>query len=138
MIKKLKDFFYTKILKRKYYKKGQCLGCGRCCKRIYVKTHKHVIKEEEEFEKLKYLNVFYSYLTVVDKDEIGLIFSCSNIDEKTNLCKIHWKRPGICRRYPQEELFEMGGEIPDECGYRLVPIIPFSDILKKELKKNKK
>ena len=135
MLKKLKRFFYTKILKRKYYRKGHCLGCGKCCQRIYVKTHKHVIQDEKEFEKLKFLHAFYTYLTVVDKDEIGLIFSCSNLDETTNLCKIHKHRPGICRRYPQEELFEMGGEIPDQCGYKMVPIVPFSEILEKELKK---
>lgn len=135
--KKIKDLFYSKILRRKYYKVGNCLGCGRCCKKIYVQTHKHVIKEESEFEKLKFLHVFYTYLTVVDKDETGLVFSCCNLDEKTNLCKIHNKRPGICRRYPQEELFKMGGELTEECGYRLVPIIPFSDILEKELNKKR-
>lgn len=135
MLKLLKKIFYSKILRRKYYRKGNCLGCGRCCKKIYVQTHKHVITDEKEFEKLKYLHVFYTYLTVVDKDETGLVFSCCNLDEKTNLCKIHNKRPGICRRYPQEELFKMGGELSEDCGYRMVPIIPFAEIFDKQLKK---
>ena len=67
------------ILKKKYYRKGACLGCGNCCKKIYVQTHKHVISDEKEFEKLKYLHRFYTYLTVIDKDETGLVFSCSNL-----------------------------------------------------------
>lgn len=135
MIKALKKFIYTKILRRKYYRKGNCLGCGKCCRKIYVQTSKHVIQDEKEFEKLKYLHRFYTYLTVVDKDETGLVFSCSNLDEETHLCKIHKKRPGICKRYPQEELFRMGGELSDDCGYKMVPIIPFAEILDKELEK---
>jgi len=139
MLKKIKNqikkFIHSKILGRKYYKKGQCLGCGRCCKKIYVQTSKHVVQDEKEFEKLQYLHVFYTYLSIVDKDETGLVFSCSNLDEETNLCKIHKKRPGICRRYPQDELFKLGGELTEDCGYKMVPIIPFSEILDKELKK---
>lgn len=135
MLKELKKFIYTKILKRKYYRKGNCLGCGKCCKKIYVQTHKHVIQDEKEFEKLKLLHKFYAGLTIIDKDETGLVFSCSYLDEETNLCKVHKDRPGICRRYPQEELFRLGGELSENCGYRMVPIIPFAEILDKELKK---
>jgi len=135
MFKKLKKFILTKILKRKFYRKGNCLGCGKCCKKIYVQTHKHVIQDEKEFEKLKLLHRFYTYLTVVDKDDVGLVFSCSNLDPDTNLCKIHKSRPGICRRYPQEELFRMGGELSEGCGFKMVPIVSFSEVLHKEMKK---
>lgn len=133
----IKKFIYTKILRRKYYRKGNCLGCGKCCQKIYVKTSQHVVQDEKEFEKLKLLHRFYTYLTVVDKDETGLVFSCSNLDETTSLCKIHKTRPGICRRYPQEELFLMGGELTQTCGYKMVPIIPFSEVLDKQLKSRK-
>ncbi len=134
MFKKFKRFIYTRILRRKYYIKGNCLGCGKCCKKIYVKTSNHVIQDEKEFEKLKFLHRFYTYLTVIGKDETGLIFSCSNLDEKTNLCKIHKNRPGICKRYPQEELLTMGGGLSEDCGYNFVPIIPFAEILNKKMK----
>ena len=54
-------------------------------------------------------------------------------------CKIHKKRPGICRRYPQEELFLMGGTLAEHCGYRLEPIESFEDVFSKVNKKfNKK
>lgn len=134
MFNELKKIIYTKILRRRYYRKGKCHGCGKCCQKIYVQTSKHVIQDEKEFEKLRLLHRFYGYLTVVGKDETGLIFSCSNLDKNTNLCKIHKNRPGICRRYPQEELFMMGGELSDDCGYKMVPIIPFAEILEKKLK----
>lgn len=138
MIKKIKKFIYTKILRRKYYRVGNCLGCGRCCRKIYVKTSKHVIQDEKEFERLKYLHSFYAGLELVDKDETGLVFSCTHLNPVTNLCNIHNKRPGICRRYPQEEIFSMGGEISPDCGYKLVPIIPFSEILENKIKKQPK
>lgn len=138
MFDKIKKLFYTKVLGKKYYRTGNCLGCGKCCQKIYVQTSKHVIQDEAEFEKLKFLHVFYTYLSVVGKDDIGLIFSCSNLDEKTNLCKIHKHRPGICRRYPQDELFMMGGELAQDCGYKMVPIIPFAEVFDKVVKKKGK
>lgn len=134
MFKHIKRFFHTKILGRKYYRVGKCLGCGSCCKKIYVKHGKSVIQDEKDFEKLRLLHKFYTYLEVVEKDETGLVFSCSNLDSATNLCKIHKSRPGICRRYPQEAIFSMGGEISEGCGYKLVPIVPFSEVLEKEMK----
>ena len=139
MFKKLKKFYYTKILHRKYYRVGSCKGCGRCCRQIYVKHAKGVIQTEEDFEKLKHQHRFYTYLKVMGKDEIGLIFECKNLDEETHLCKIHKTRPGICRRYPQEEIFMMGGVLSQDCGYSLVPIETFEEVFAKvEKNSNKK
>lgn len=131
--KKLKRFFHTKILKRKYYKSGQCLGCGECCKKIYVRHSAGVIQEEKEFEKLRLLHPFYKGLSIVGKDETGLVFECSHLDPETNFCKIHKTRPGICRRYPQEAIFEMGGALSENCGYKMTPIIPFSEIFNEKV-----
>lgn len=135
MLKELKKFLLTKILRRKYYKTGECNCCGSCCLKIYVKNGKNVIKEESEFLKLQFLHRFYTYLEIVGKDEIGLIFECKNLDRETNLCKIHKTRPGICRRYPQEEMFTMGGSLAEGCGYKMIPIIPFEEVLSKVMKK---
>ena len=118
MFSKLRKLFYLYILRRKYYRTGSCNACGRCCKKIYVK-HKNVIQTEEEFKRLQLLHPFYTYLKIVDKDETGLVFECMNLDETTHKCKIHKNRPGICRRYPQEELFMMGGTLAEHCGYKL-------------------
>ncbi len=133
----IRKFVLSKILRRKYYRTGKCKACGKCCKKIYVKHFKHVIQDEEEFKKLQYLHRFYTYLKVVDKDETGLVFECQNLDPDTNKCKIHKSRPGICRRYPQEELFSMGGALSDDCGYKMLPIVPFKKVLNKMSKKQK-
>lgn len=134
MFKKIKKFFYLYILKRKYYRTGSCNACGRCCEKIYVK-HKQVVQTEAEFERLKKQHSFYTYLRVIDKDDTGLVFECTNLDKETRKCKIHKKRPGICRRYPQEELFGMGGTLADTCGYKLVPIESFEEVFEKVLQK---
>ena len=130
-LEKLKKFYYSKILGRKYYRTGQCKSCGRCCNQIYVKHAKGVIQDEKDFEKLKHQHRFYTYLKVVGKDEIGLVFECKNLDPDTHLCKIHKTRPGICRRYPQEEIFSMGGALSNDCGYKLEPIETFEEIFSK-------
>jgi len=132
MLEKIRKFFLSKILRKKYYRAGKCNACGKCCNKIYVKHYRHVVQDEKEFKKLQYLHRFYTYLKVVDKDDIGLVFECMNLDHETKKCKIHKNRPGICRRYPQEELFSMGGELSENCGYRMEPIISFSEILEKE------
>lgn len=134
----IRKFILSKILGRKYYRTGKCKACGKCCTKIYVKHYKHVIQDEEEFKKLQYLHRFYTYLKVIDKDETGLVFECQNLDPVTHKCKIHKSRPGICRRYPQEELFSMGGALSEDCGYKMLPIVSFDEVLKKASKKNSK
>lgn len=136
MFLKLKKWFLSKILRRYYYRTGKCNACGKCCTQIYVKHFKHVIQNEKEFEKLQFLHKFYAGLKIIGKDDIGLIFECTNLDPETHKCKIHKNRPGICRRYPQEELFSMGGALSDDCGYKMEPIISFSEVLKNERKKS--
>ncbi|MBR1461570.1 YkgJ family cysteine cluster protein [bacterium] len=136
---KLKRFILSKILKKHYIRTGKCKGCGECCTHIYVKHFKHVLQDEKEFEKLQCLFSFYSGLKIIGKDELGLIFECTHLDPETKRCKIHFRRPGICRRYPQEELFAMGGTLSDKCGYKMEPIVTFKEVLNKiEKKQNKK
>lgn len=139
MWEEVRKFVLAKILKKHYYRTGKCKGCGQCCTHIYVKHFKHVLKDEKEFEKLQFLHKFYSDLRIIGKDELGLIFECKNLDSETKRCKIHFWRPGICRRYPQEELFSMGGTLSEDCGYKMEPIIPFKKVLDEvERKSNRK
>lgn len=137
LLHKLKRFYYLYILKRKYYRSGKCNCCGKCCEKIYVKHGKNILTDEEVFNKLKKMHYFYNDLEVVGKDETGLIFRCNNLDPETKLCKTHKKRDRICRDYPQEEIFMMGASLSEECGYKFTPIVPFSEVLEKVMKKSK-
>ena len=102
-----------------------------CLTQITVNRLRGVIQTEEEFLRLQKLHPFYTYLKIIDKDETGLVFECMNLDPETNKCKIHKNRPGICRRYPQEELFSMGGTLAEHCGYKLEPIESFEEVFQK-------
>lgn len=130
MFTEIKKFILARVFKKHYWRTGKCKGCGQCCTHIYVKHFKHVIQDEKEFEKLQFLHSFYSGLKVIGKDDLGLIFECTHLDKDTKRCKIHFWRPGICRRYPQEELFFMGGTLSDDCGFKMEPIYPFKKVLK--------
>ena len=122
----------SKLIGRKYYKEGKCKGCGRCCENIYVNHGKSgFIKTEEEFFNLKRFNLFYNDLDIIGKDEFGLLFKCKNLDKKTMRCKIHWRRPLLCRKYPMEEIFKMGGILAPDCGYKLKPVNSFKEMLEK-------
>ena len=90
-----------------------------------------VINSEEEFEYLKTLHFFYGYLKVVGKDETGLVFECTKLDKTTGKCTAYNKRPLLCRQYPLEEIFMMGGGISDDCGYKFTPINTFEEVFSK-------
>lgn len=132
-----KKFIYKYIFRKKYYRLGKCNRCGDCCSKIYVNHKKDTIKDIEEFEKLKKLHPFYTFLTVIDKDENGLVFKCNKFDSEKHICTIHKFRPGICRRYPAEIILKMNGVMSEKCGYKFKPIDSFAEILKREIKKLK-
>lgn len=133
----IKKLVHKYILRRKYYRIGQCNRCGMCCQRIYVRHKKSVVKTDEEFKKLKRLHPFYTYLEVIDKDDLGLVFKCNNFDKEKKICSIHNSRPGICRRYPSEQIFSMGAILSDDCGYSFTPIETFDEVLKHVKRKSK-
>ena len=132
VLSEAKKFFLNKILKRKYFRTGSCKGCGKCCENIYVNHGKKgFIKSVDEFNRLKFFHSFYRGLELIGEDELGLLFKCRHLDSVTRKCKIHFFRPPICRKYPMEEIFKMGGILTPDCGYKLTPIEKFSDILSK-------
>ena len=133
----LKKFIYKYILKRKYYRYGKCNRCGDCCCKIHVKHQSKVLKDEQEFEKLKKQHRFYLGLEIIDKDEDGLVFRCKNFDKEKRICKIHKYRSSICRKYPNEEMFKFGGIVGQNCGYSFKPIESFAQVFEKISKKNK-
>ncbi len=126
----IRKFFFLKILKKKYIRKGTCKGCGKCCENIYVNHGKSgFIKTREEFERLKIFHSFYRGLVLIGEDELGLLFKCKHLDSKTRKCKIHFLRPPVCRNYPMEEIFKMGGTLSPDCGYGFEPAESFEEVL---------
>ena len=107
--------------------------CGACCRNIYVRHGKKIIKTVEEFEKIKNSDdySFYQHIKVIGNDDFGLIFECEKFDKDKKLCSDHKNRPPICSNYPSEEIFKMGAALKDDCGYRFEPIEKFEEVFKK-------
>lgn len=132
----LKRFIYKYILRRKYFRYGSCNRCGDCCTKIYVRHRKGIIKDEAEFYKLQKLHPFYSGLSIVEKNENGIMFKCKHFNTEKHQCNIHKFRSSICRKYPSEDLFKFNAYISEKCGYYFKPIDKFSDILEQVQKRN--
>jgi Fe-S-cluster containining protein len=135
---KIKKSFLLKIMRKKYQRNGKCNSCGRCCQEIYVKHSNGIIKEEKEFEKLIKLHFFYSYLKIIKKTEDGLVFECTKLDKEKKICTIYKKRALLCRLYPQEEVFMMGGVLGEQCGFSFTPIESFEEVYRQVQKKPNK
>ena len=130
-------FFASKILGKKYIRVGKCKSCGRCCQEIYVRHSSTIIKDKEQFEQLKPQHFFYSYLKIVGETETGLVFECTKLDKEKGICTAYNRRALICRQYPLEEIFTLGGIISDDCGYSFEPINTFEEVFEK-VKNHKK
>jgi Fe-S-cluster containining protein len=139
LYEKFKRFFVLKILRKKYQRVGKCKACGKCCKNIHIKHYDHLIKDEEEFENLKKLHYFFNFLEVIEKSDMGLVFACTKLHPETGKCTAYNKRAILCRTYPQEEIFMLGGIIAEECGFSFTPIETFEEVFanvkKKKVKK---
>ena len=140
IFEKIKKNYHLKILKKKYYRRGKCTMCGCCCENIYVRHNGSVILDEAEFENIKNTDdySFYQHISIIGKDDFGLIFSCDKFDKEKRLCKDHKKRPSICRNYPSEEIFSFGASLQDKCGFSFEPIESFEEVFKKVSKKKPK
>ena len=84
MLNKFKKFFYSKILRRKYYRTGQCLGCGRCCKKIYVKHFNNNLPSFIIYH--CYLNKIKSFISTVQS--IGRVLRVSQKKKKALLIDV--------------------------------------------------
>ena len=137
IFEKIKKYYHLKVLKKRYYRLGSCAQCGCCCENIYVRHHGAVIQNEEEFKEIRKTDnySFYKHISIIGKDDFGLIFSCDKFDKEKRLCTDHKNRPSICRNYPSEEIFSFGAQLQEDCGFRFEPIQSFQEIYTKIAKK---
>lgn len=117
-----------RLIGKKYIREGQCLGCGSCCQHISIKNGRKVIKTPEEFEKLQRKFPVYRMFRIMDNIESGLVFQCVYLDLDTGWCTDYENRPPICRNYPNEVIFKIGGALKDCCGYQFKPLKPFKKV----------
>lgn len=105
-----------KIAPPKYPVMGSCKERGVCCRNIAVYLSSGFWK----FPVLRNIAIaWYQHLynfsyKGADAEAQVVVFECKYL--KKNMCSIHWRRPFICRNYPQPDLFKKRTFIPG-CGY---------------------
>jgi Fe-S-cluster containining protein len=60
-------------------------------------------------------------LASTDPGSRVFVFRCSHFDRRTRTCDSYGSRPGICRDYPRNLMWQPNPELMPACGYRAAP-----------------
>ena len=102
---------------------GACQRCARCCEAPAVRAS--VVVWRLRTLRAAYLwwqrrvNGFELSETVAEGRL--LVFRCTHFDWATRSCDSYDSRPGMCRDYPRNLLFQHSPEMLPGCGYRARP-----------------
>ena len=106
----------------RYRLTGSCNGCGRCCETPVVQASTLTFR----LRSLRWLALAWhrwiNGFVLVDQDRRHklFVFRCTHYDPATKQCDSYDSRPGMCRDYPRNLLYEPLPEFPQECGYSAV------------------
>jgi len=134
------DLLFTRfILKLKsepgYIIKGECCGCGSCCETPMIRTY-------APFFYLKSLRWLYltwhkkinGFILFEEKRiERTFVFKCTHLSSKTKKCDAYSSRPGMCRDYPRNILYNTPPNFISGCSYS--PIAKNANKINKSLDK---
>lgn len=106
------------FIKPNYQLTGSCKKRGVCCRNIGILANKSFFN----FPLLKKIAInWYAYIYNFDykgsDSQYGVILFKCNYLSKEGHCSIHWRRPALCRDYPNKRHFKGGKTLPG-CGYR--------------------
>jgi len=111
---------------------GNCKICGLCCRDLNLTNGDHWIRSKDEFKLLVEKKPEYSRFIHTGYTPGGImVFSCECIGSD-GLCGDYENRPDFCRTYPETDLYFMGGELPDHCGFSFKVMPSFDRILERE------
>lgn len=106
----------------RYRLTGACNGCGRCCETPIIPVSAPVFR----LRSLRWLTLAWHRwvngfeFTGEDRRHKLFIFRCTHYDAETRRCDSYGSRPGMCRDYPRNLLYEALPEFLPECGYGAV------------------
>jgi len=103
----------------KWIIKGKCLKCGDCCKLLAMGIPPFAINRLWIQNVIRwYYEENYGFVFQGIDDARWLVFTCTNLG-KDHLCRIYFRRPGICREYPSSYSNEPPNIVPS-CGFKRV------------------
>lgn len=124
VIRYLFDLKVTRLLLRlkgepAYKMRGKCCACGACCETPMIQT----IAPFFYLKTLRWLFLFwhrqvngFELIREVRKERT-FIFKCTHFDPETKYCDSYSSRPGMCRDYPRNILYNIPPEFLPSCTF---------------------
>lgn len=124
LVRYMIDLHLTRfILKLKgepdYILKGECCSCGSCCETPIIKTYAIIFY----FKSLKWLYLTWHEkvngfkLIRENRKERTFIFHCTHLDPESKKCDAYSSRPGMCRDYPKNIIYNTPPDFLPKCSY---------------------
>ncbi len=130
-------YLHLKLRGKSILVTGSCRGCGTCCKSICLEGKDGWLRSTKAFEKVVKIYPEYRRFEIIGKDRQGfLLFRCT-WSTPLGTCVDYENRLPLCCNFPESSLVFSGGELPVNCGYNFVEVIPFDKVLRQEMKKKK-
>lgn len=111
----------ARLMGRKPYQLGgSCQGCAKCCEEPGIQVSPLV------WHTPALRNAFLWWQRTVNGFEYSrklpahrvFLFRCSHFDWETRRCDSYGSRPGLCRDYPRNQLWQDMPRLFEGCGYR--------------------
>jgi Fe-S-cluster containining protein len=121
------DLGATRLLLRRrgeprYRLTGACNGCGRCCESPTLAVSRPVFYLRSLRALVLGWHRLINGFEYVSEDRRHRLFvlRCTHYDPQTKQCDSYDSRPGMCRDYPRNLLYEAIPEFLPECGFGAV------------------
>lgn len=145
-VKRLARFFYEADLalhrrrrrsagERPYDLGGACRLCAKCCEAPAIAPVWPVrrLRSARRLFLLWQRAVNGFHFLREDRAHRVFVFRCEHFDRITRRCDSYETRPGVCRDYPRNLMWQTEPVLLDGCGYR--PVAPGAASMLRELEK---
>lgn len=111
--------------------RGRCLRCGSCCRDLTLVINGRTISGTRDLKTLHAHAEDYRRFLPSGRDPEGNItVTCTYLGED-GACTVYDERPAICREHPARDLYYVGGDPGEGCGYRFERTRSFSAMLRR-------
>jgi hypothetical protein len=102
---------------------GRCCRSGACCEAPAISVGRFTwsmpLPRRLFLAWQRRVNGFE--LVSADARARAFVFRCSHFDRATRSCDSYDSRPGMCRDYPRNLMWQPSPELLPACGYRAIP-----------------
>ncbi|MCC5877014.1 MAG: YkgJ family cysteine cluster protein [Candidatus Sumerlaeia bacterium] len=101
---------------------GACRGCGKCCESPGIQVGRLVWYLPTLRNAFLAWHRHVNGFELIDRDirHRVFIFKCHHFDWETRRCDSYDTRPGMCRDYPRNQLWQPNPTFLEGCGYKAI------------------